>query len=449
MDIKAIISYANAQQAGNFQHSRLVDIYSGTLNKYVKAALQEELSSDSFKIASKRVPSINLLQRITDKLSNVYTDIPKRTVEDRKDQDILDSYCNSTDIQNVMAQAEVLLNLNHSFALEPYINSEGTFSVRVLSASEFCVYSDDPINPKNPTHFIKYMGNRTKGKKQVNVYWVYTSSVFLEVDEDGDVYDSRPNQFGVIPFVYCSADSFKLQPNPDNDAFENTILIPKLLADLNFAVQFQSHSLMYGIDVDMKGLKGSPDSFWSIKSEEGSDKKPQIGVLSPSVDTEKVISLIQFTVEQWLESKGIKPGSAGNTGSASAVSAVAKIVDEADTSAVISANRILLVRAEKNLWKLIGVIHNALLGLPELAASTGLTAPFQVSISFPVQQIVANPQEQRDQLLFQLENKLISKKRALKHAHPDLSDEELVQLQAEIDAESATPPLQPNQPNQP
>src|SRR5688572_26716352 len=118
MDIKSVVSHASYQQSLAPQHSRLVDIYSGNLNKYVKQAISEELSPESFKIASKRIPSINLLQRITDKLSNVYTDTPRRTVSSPKDQVTLDAYIESTDVQNIMAQAEVLLNLNKEFALE-------------------------------------------------------------------------------------------------------------------------------------------------------------------------------------------------------------------------------------------------------------------------------------------------------------------------------------------
>jgi hypothetical protein len=440
MNIKNLLNHISKCEQDAPLHERLIDIYSGNLNQYVAQELKKELSPKSFDIASKRIPSVNLLQRITDKLSNVYTDVPKRTVPDSKDQEQLDQYIESTSVQEVMAQAEVLLNLNKTFAIEPYLNNQGTFSLRLLQANEFCVYSDNIINPKEPTHFIKYMGTELKGKKKVRIYWVYTAQEFFVMNSEGEVAGQRPNEFGVIPFVYCTADNFRLMPNPDNDSYDNTVLIPKLLTDLNFAVQFQSHSLMYGIDVDVTGLSGSPDSFWSIKSEQGSDKKPQIGVLSPSVDTEKVIKLIEFTLSQWLESKGIKPGSAGNVGNNSAVSAVSKIVDEADTSAIVQANRNLLVKTEKALWRLIGVMHNALIGSATFIATRGLANPFEVSISFPTQQLIANPQEQRDQLKFQLDNRLISYRRAMKQAHPDLNDQEIEQLIAEIKAEQSPNP---------
>jgi hypothetical protein len=446
MDLNALIQHAEKAQTQAPLNERLIDIYSGNLNVYVKAAIAEELSTDSFRIASKRIPSINLLERITKKLSKVYTDSPRRTVPDPKDQETLDTYATSTEIQAVMAQAETLLNLNKNFALEPYVNAEGLFSVRVLAPHEFTVYSDDEVDPKNPTHFIKFMGSIAKGKKTANLYWVYSKDLFVAVDSDGDVHDTKENPYGVLPFVYCSADTFRLQPKPDTDSFDNVILIPKLLCDLNFAAQFQSHSIMYGIDVDAKNLQGGPDSFWSVKSEEGTDKKPQLGVLSPSVDVDKVLSLITFTLSAWLESKGIKPGSSGNVSNNSPESAVSKLVDEADTSQVVANNRTMLTKAEKALWKLIGVMHNALVGSERLKIQTGVSNPLHVSIAWAIQKPVTDPQEKRDELKFQLENKLTSYDRALKQAHPDLTDEEIQKLKAEIEQENKQEPIKQETP---
>lgn len=450
MDIKLIVAQAEYAQSLSPYNWRLIDIYSGNLNKYVRASMAEELSPESFRIASKRVPSINVLERITKKLSKVYTDVPKRTC-DPDDQPILDLYIETTEIQAIMTQAETLLNLNHNFALEPYFDGpEGqkVAKVRVLGAHEFTVYSDDLVNPNKPTAIIKFMGtdkktiidaNKVELVKTVNVYWIYTKTSLIIVNSDGDIMPGgMDHNLGEIPIVYCSSDSFKLQPDPDMDAFDNTLLAPKSLADLNYAAQFQSHSIVYGIDLEApKNLATSPDVLWNLKTPiDQPNAKPSIGVISPTVDVEKVITLIEFEIAQWLESKGIKPGSAGNTGSSSATSAVSKIVDEADTTQVVQANRIILAKAEKQLWALIGLMQNQLSPLPLfLKESRGVSIPWNVSISFPVQQIITDPQELRDQLKFQLENKLISYKRALKTAHPDLSEAEILLLMEEIKQE--------------
>lgn len=436
MDLIAIIQHAELAQKLAPLSERLIDIYSGNLNEYVKASLAVELNADSYKTASQRVPSINVLEKITDKLSRVYNDVPTRTVPDVKEQEIVNQYIESMSLQDVMNNAEVLLNLNKCFALEPYVNESGLFSVRLLAPHEFTVYSDDIVDPSKPTALIKFMGGKPKGKKIVSVFWIYTNELFLEVDSDGEIMSSTENPYGVIPFVYCSADKFRLQPKPDIDSFENTVLIPKLLTDLNFAVKHQSFSLVYGIDVNVsKDLQIGPDSFLNLKSEEG-DKKPQLGQLSPTVDVDKVLALIGFTVSNWLDSKGIKSGS-GNVGSVSPESAISKLVDEADASQIIQSNRLLLTKAEQNLWKLISVIHNALVGSDTLKITTGMTEQLHVSIGWPVSKPIVDPNEKRQDLEFKLKNKLISYDRALRQANPELSNEEIEKLKQEIAEEKS------------
>jgi hypothetical protein len=440
MDILDIVKYANKQSAQSPLHARLVDIYSGNFIQYIQNSLKEELSPESYKVASQRIPVINLLERITKKLSKVYSDEPRRTTNDDSDSEILNEYSDNIEIQSVMQQADTLLNLTKCFALEPYLKS-GLFEVRVLAPSEFCVYSDDKQNPKSSTALVKFMGSYPKGKHNANLYWVYTNELFVIVDSDGEILDSQNNPYGVVPFVYCSSDSFNLQPQPDLDSFHTSLIVPKLLCDLAYSTRFMSHSLLYAIDCNISSnLTNGPDVFWSLNSTEGENKRPQIGSISPSVDVDKVLALIAFTLSQWLESKGIKPGTIGTMQPSNAASAVSKIVDEADASSVINRNRQLLVTAEKSLWHLIGIIHNTLLGSDKLSIEKGLSAPFNVSVAFPVQQPIQDPAERRNELKFQLDNKLISYMRALKQAHPDLTEEEILKLKEEIDAEKQPAP---------
>ncbi|MCB0370682.1 MAG: hypothetical protein KDD45_14975, partial [Bdellovibrionales bacterium] len=274
MELNQIIKNVNSQVSQLSNYERLTDIYSGNLIEYVKAELSKEMSAASFAVASQRIASINLFERIVNKLSKVYSDTPNRQTPDEKDQELLNQYVQDIDAQDVMSQAEILLNMNKTFALEPYLDN-GTFKVRVLAPYEFTVLSDDAKNPKKITHFVKFMGQtKSKSNKTVNVYWIYTNEEFIIADSDGNILDAQLNPYGVIPFVYVNASRFKLKPKPDNDSYNNSILIPKLLTDLNYAVQYQSHSIMYGIDLDASNLKGNPDSFWSIQSSEGENKKP-------------------------------------------------------------------------------------------------------------------------------------------------------------------------------
>lgn len=439
-----LIKLINDQQSSISKYYRLIDIFEGNLTDYVAQSLAVELTPESYNKAITRIPAINLLRRIVKKLSKVYTDSPpKRTTLDPRDQQEIESLVKSIDLQNQMSKAEDLLNLQKCCALEPYLENR-SFKLRVLGPHEFTVISNDPQNPLNITHFIKYMGSYKKDEKtQANIYWIYTDQFFIVADSDGEILDSRENPYQVIPFVYINSSQNFLKPKPDNDSFNNTVLIPKLLSDLNYATQFQSHSIMYSIDAEINGkATASPDAMWNLISKEGATTTPQVGVLSPSVDTDKVLSLISFTVSQWLESRGIKASSVGSLNAANVASGVSKIIDEADASQVIQENRLILVEAEQRLWSLIGIMHNTLIGTEELNASRGFTEPLEVSISFPEQKPIPDPQEKRNDLKFKLENKLISYIRALKQANPDLTDDEILKLKAEIEKETleATPP---------
>lgn len=435
-NLRSIVQHAMQKQKEAPLNQRLVDIYSGNLHGYVDQSLSQELSGTSYQISRQRIASINLIERITNKLSKVYSDVPNRQTNDTTDQEIVNFYTENANVQDTMAQAETLLNLNKNFAVEPYISS-GLIKLRVLAPHEFCVYSDNSQNPKEPTAFVKFMGSQPKGDKRlVNIYWVYTPELFTIVDSDFEVLEQQPNPYGVLPFVYCSNDKFSLQPSPDIDSFQNAILVPKLLTDLNYSVAFMSRSIIYGVDIDASNLVNAPDVLWSIKSQEGENKKPEIGTIEPKVDIPNVLSLITFTVSEWLTSKGIKPGSIGSLTPDNAASGVSKMVDEADTSFVVNKNRNLLTTAEKQLWQLLATVHNTLVPADILVIKKGLTDNLKVSVAFPIQLPIKDPAEKRNELKFQLDNKLISYTRALKQAHPDLSDEQIEQLKLEIENET-------------
>lgn len=447
------IKQINNQIGQVAQYERNLDIFEGNLNKYVSESLSRELSAQSFKVASTRIPSINLMRRIVKKLSRVYTYSPTRTTLDPRDQEYVDLYSQSMGLQNQMSNGEDLLNLNKCFALEPYLE-EGKFEVRVLAPHEFTVLSEDPNDPTEMTTFVKYMGSYNKivdkDVRLVNTYHLVDKDFLTVVNSDGDVLQQLPNPYGVIPFVYVNSSSFCLKPIPDLDFYDNTVLIPKLLCDLNYSTQFQSHSMIYSIDANINGaVSGAPDSMLNISSTEGSTKSASIGTISPTVDVDKVLALITFTVSQWLESKGIKPGAMGSLSSGNLASAVSKIVDEADTAQVVQENRLILIEAEEELWELIGIMHNTLLGSPLFDATSGMSEDLEVSISFEPDKPIIDPKEQRENLKFKLDNGLTSYMRALSEANPDLSQDELIKLKAEIDAEklAKTPPQLQVEPN--
>src|SRR5690606_18638782 len=120
---------------------------------------------------------------------------------------------------------------------------------------------------------------------------------------DGHIQEVFPNEYGRIPFIYCREPEEELIPTPDSDMFEMAILLPKILADLNYAIQFQSHSIMYGIDIDSTGLTYAPDEFWQFNTVSKGEEKvtPSIGTITPSVNSDQALNLYKTQFSLWLE----------------------------------------------------------------------------------------------------------------------------------------------------
>lgn len=446
-----VVAYAEQIQS---QHTvvqqNLVDIYEGGLYEHVKQSLRVELKDEPYRRACERIAPINVLQRTVDKLSKVYAQGVNRSAANSKDDGLVDTYEIVMDINNQMQLADTLFNLNKYMALEPYLGDDGVPNMRVLGAHQFTVWTNNRVNPTVPTVFVKFLGTINKddftdpdnpNSRQVNIYALYDDKDYIVVDSDNDAvpgFESGSHDFGRIPFVYCSNSQLQLIPQADIDSYAMAVLIPKLLTDLNYATQFNSHGIKYGIDIDVKDLDGNPDSFWVINSIEGEGRKPEIGTLQPTIEIEPVLRLISETVAMWLETKSLKSGANGKTDVSA--SGVAKVIDNADVTDVRKANVKKFTKFEKEFWDLLADMHEVWItednfNVPEL--NSLFTSNFMVSIEYGDMTPIEDPAEQRAELQFKLDNGLITKDRAIDQANEDLTPEELIQLKREIAIEDA------------
>ena len=434
-------------------NKKLLDIWNGNLLKYVEESMSMELSPRAFQRSKGRIPPINILNQVVAKLSRVYTDPASRDAGDNAiDKELLAYYEKELDVDNQLAMTNELLNLNKYFALEPYLDVNGVPDMRILPADKFLVWSDNKNDPTAMTVFIKFMGSVLKtsapvvdqyGKivkgaetvvRDVALYHIYSNDEFMVLDADGDITDYRENPYGRIPFVYCSNSSFELIPTPDSDNLSMAVLIPKLLADLNYATQFQSHSIMYGIDVDTSNLDSNPDAFWSISSVPGEGKTPSIGMIKPEVDTDKVIGLINAEMRMWLESKGLKTGSVGKASVDSATSGVSKLIDEADASAVNRKQVSLFRRYEKELWSLVKTMHDFWASTQQLRdVNKAFSKDFNPYVKFAENKIVIDTKDTLEQLKVEFDLGLTTPELALRKLYPDMKPEELKKRLQEIE----------------
>jgi len=448
--IPELVPYIQTRYADNVQYnSKLMDIYEGQLLPYIEESMQKELSPEAFTRAKGRISPINLCKQVIGKLSRVYIDPATRNTEVNTDGILLDKYEAWYDLDNKLAFANEMLNLTKYCALEPYL-SEGIPGIRVISADKFLVWSDNHIIPDEPTVFIKFSGtiykespavdaqgravkNGSKIVRSVQKFTLYSQTEIVEIDMDGEVLSTKINPYNKIPFVYIKNSNTDLIPKPDTDLFSMTLLIPKLLSDVNYAIQFMSHSIVYGIDVDPQSLSGNPDSFWVINSKDDG-KTPSIGTIDPKVDSEKVINLIKSQVALWLDSKGLKTSSTGNVDSENPASGIAKLVDESDATAIRKSQAKLFSTAERELWKLTSLLHNSWAAQGAvLDERRAFTSKFNPSVTFSDQRPMVDMKSTISELEGLKTLGLFTPNRAIKALYPSLDDNQVSIILKEIE----------------
>lgn len=444
MDIKSnpkfMVDHMN-KKIGLLEHNRaLFDIYEGDLLTYVLRDLSAQLSIRSFDQVKHRVVPINVLKRVIEKLSKIYSNgvVREFEPEDDRTKAFTDFYIKSMNPNVVMGLANEFFNLFKNTCVEPYLD-KGMPKLRTIPSDRFIVYSDDPIDPMRPTNWIKYMGNR--GEKKI--YYQYTDTEFLITDEGGAVqYDlmesvGNPdgvNIYGKIPMVYINRSRHELVPPIDTDTLTMTKIFPVLMSDLNYAIMYQSFSIIYAIDADMTNITQSPNAVWNLKSDAQSDKTPQVGTIKPSVDISEVMSYIQMQLAFWLNTKNIRPGTIGALTKDNFASGISKMVDEMDTSEDRQKQVGYFVEAEKQLWDLVfNYMHPVWANEPGFMGPSGLSPVKEIEVYFSEQKAATDESKVLDDTIKALNAGLITKKDAVLRVNCEMSEQDVEEYMAELE----------------
>lgn len=448
-EAKEIIDQIQTQSHRIKENMDLFEIYEGQLLTHVDCALRDQLSPQSYEQAKHRIAPINVLRRIIDKLSKIYQQGPTRTVIDgnERDAELLSWYENKLRVNEVFNQSNEFVNLQKNNLIEIFLDGNEP-KIRSIPAHQFWPYSDNEVDPTEPTHFAVFDSDKVldKNGKMQDLLRIYSDEMFVIVDSEGDIVQSEMNAMGnpeginpvgVLPFTYVNTSANLLVPLPDTDTKCMSVLIPILLTDLNHAVQFQSFSMIYGIDVDVKDIKRSPNAFLDLKSDPASDKNPQIGSIKPQVDIDQVLGLVASEFSLWLNTRGIKPGSIGQLNRDNFASGVSKMIDEMDVSEHRQKQVTLYQNVEADFWDRLlhnyhpfwvanGMIENRQLFSPNAKVQTN----FKPQV----------PMLRRGDLIKELESEMMAgfttKRRAIKMLNPQMTDDEIDELIRDIEDEN-------------
>ncbi len=439
----------------------LYQMHEGQIRKKVEESLRDEMYSRSaYDRAIKRIPSINIPRKITDKLSKVYSQAPIRFAE--KDNDLIEDFSDQLHLNAHMGHANKMSNLNKRCALELYLE-DGAQQVRVLNAHQFFVYSDSPTSPNKMTVFVKLLGREEKtitqivsqdGTRQTNkdevvlvdIMALYSDSEFLIIDSGGFVrkdkmaemgITSSKNPFKVIPFVYVNKSPTELIPYPNQTAMDIGILIPKLLTDLNYSAQFLSHSVIWTKNANLQGAEINPDAIVDLGDSDGDGNSPEIGTIEPKTDIAGVLQLIEFQLSAYLSTEGLKAGSIGQLEASSAASGVSKIMDESDATEARKEQTELFRMVEPEFWEKFAIMQEYWSKSGKVENKETFSEDFldKFSIKFAEIKPLESEKEKYDKMKVARELKLITKKQALKELYPNLPEDQIMARLEELEEE--------------
>jgi hypothetical protein len=463
--IPSILSHVANWKSNMEFNFRLYKILEGQIRKEIEDSLQKELiSKQAYTRAIERIPSLNILKRTTDKLSKIYVESPQRKALNKTDIEIMNNISKECSIDVVMDMANKYYNSMFSFALEPYIE-DSKHQLRILAPHQFLVYSDSHTDRSKHTVFIKMLGTRTEfhnvtrvttdGKRQdtekrpsvVEIMALYTDKEFMIIDSNGGIredimkdmgFTDFVNPFGQIPFIYGKRTLTELIPYPNQPGFDFSVLIPKLLTDLNYAAQFASHSITWVRNVAPGGVKEyNPDAIIDLGSGDTTEGQPEIGTIKPEVDVEQQLSLIEFQFGAHLDSLGIKTNTTGTMSNGRDVSGIAKAIDEGDISAEKKTQTKYFTKIETELWQLISKMQNVWKGRKDVAERRVFSSEFpnQFSIEFCEIKPMKSFQQTIEEVKSLKELGLIGPRQSIKRLFPQWSDEEVNTYMKDLDKE--------------
>ena len=475
--IQSILDHIRDTEEARRYNAALIDIHEGNIRPYVESSIRAVTSAEAANIASNVSVILNPLRRLTQKLSKVYTEEVTRQTDNEINQDIIEYYEDTLGLNRTLQNSNELFNLNKYFFLEPYL-LRGVPGLRLLTSDDFIPYSDNTIDPTIPTIIIKPLGTAAELEPEdssqpghVAVY-LLTSAVevlivdaernirfdlmrgrgltAIQVDEDGresEVVVGNP--LGFIPGVFGSDDQRSLIPKPDTDLLPMAIDASVQFTNLNYATLFLTHSMFYGVDLhdgSVENLKSTPNTFWNLKTEPGRKTQggsAEVGVLTPEVKLTDNIMAIEQKLALWMSSRGLRPNSATGTLTAENFSSgIARLIEEADAISIYREQIQLYRKIEDTLWDVIRRVHNFWVTNGLLAdENRGLTDDLQVRVQYTVAQPQYSEETLTDLLEKQLNNRLISRRRAVIRLNPDLSMDEIDDLLEEITSEGAASQL--------
>jgi len=437
-----LLPYIEKNKERLFINEKLFTIYEGQIYNVLAEKVRADLGDKTFARAKERMVTINILERLIDKISKIYQQEPKRTVVggSEKDKKILERFEDLLDINKKLNLNNELFNLYQYSLLQIGMNDGKPF-VRSTPNHKFLIKNESQADESSADVIIIMMNKGIDEQGTYETYWAYSDLQFVIFDSRGVIRAdemAEMGQDGFIPyekkpFLYLNRSNNLVMPLEQVDSLNMALLIPLLLTDTAYIAKYTAFSILYGVDVDDADMVMAPNAFWNFKSDPESDKAPSVGVIKPEGDIDKLINLAITHLEMWLNTKGIKPSSMGNVTTTNVSSGIAKLIDEADITDLRKAQVMIYKKMEFDFWELLLKKIYPFWKEQGLIDDFGTFSPTAyVSVDFEPQAPMFDRNSMVDTVIKELQAGLTTKRRALMDLNPGIADDELDMLVQEI-----------------
>jgi hypothetical protein len=376
-----------------------------------------------FPIKTLEVPLI--VQNITSKLINARA-IAYKNVPDRTNESYLESV---TDIDQAMLTAERLTYLLGSHLIKSRYNEE-TKSIEYDQIIEF-----EPLFEPRSRHPFGYVypiynHGQTRDEKVVYAYWSETEH-FL-IDQNGkieSVNEENVNPYGVLPFTICHRHPYTtdFMRNGATDIVNANLMINLLMTELGLAMRLQAlgQPVISGVD-QMNQVSLGVDKPMILP------ENASFSFVSPGGNLAQYIDSIRFYVDSVAYNNNLKVK--WSVGRESFVSGEALKMAEIDLTEAVMGDYQMI-------WR--GVENRRFKTDRRILEVHGINIPDEYSVDFSEPRFPLTAKEERDQWTWEWGNDLSTPKDWLKKYNPDLTEEEINDMEQELRTEpqQATPTL--------
>ena len=384
--------------------------------------MSQEMEKDLakyFPIKSLEVPMI--VQNVTSKLINARAIAYKNTPE-RSNESYLDSV---RDLDQSMITAERLTYLLGSHLIKSRYNEES----KMIEYDQIIEF--EPIfepRSREPFAYVYPIYNHGQARDNEVVYAYWSAEEHFLIHQNGkieSVNDENVNPYGVLPFTICHRHPYTTDfiRNGATDIVNANLMINVLMTELGLAMRLQAlgQPVISGVD-QMNQVALGVDKPMILP--EGAS----FNFVSPGGNLSQYIDSIRFYVDSVAYNNNLKVK--WSVGRESFVSGEALKMAEIDlTEAVMGDYQMIWREAENKRFKTdrrILEVH-------------GINIPDEFSVDFSEPRFPLTAKEERDQWTWEWGNDLSKPKDWLRKYNPDLTEDELDEMAADMQAEAETP----------